>query len=63
MEKTKPFSASCFFEILTVQDCRDNSRQQNGRQSRTGRCSENEDPPDLTVVDFGKLSLRRADRV
>jgi len=63
MEKTKPLSASCFLEILAAKDRRDNSRQQNDRQSRTDCRSENEEPPDLAVVDFGKLFLCGADRV
>ena len=63
MENMQSFRSPGLFQIFPAQDRRDDTCQQNSRQRRSGCGPRNEDPPDLAVVDPGKLLLCRSDRI
>ena len=52
MENMQPFHSPGLFQIFPAQNRRDDPRQQNSGQRRSGHRTRNEDPPDLAVIDL-----------
>ena len=63
MENMQSLRAAGLFQIFPAQDRWDDPCQQNSGQRRSGCGPGNEDPPDLAVIDLGKLFLCCADRI